>query len=98
LGGRDKSNLVEDMGKQVRAVRAALEPAGLSGISVHAVLCFTESDWRFFAKAIMFGDVTCLWATKLCELISRPGPLDEPQRTKVGQLLSVALPPLVVAP
>ena len=93
VGGRDKSKLVEGMGKQVRAVRAALEPAGLSGTPIHAVLCFTDSDWGFFAKPLTFCDVTCLWAKKLCELINEPGPLDEAQRTKIGQLLSVALLP-----
>ncbi len=93
VGGRDKSELVEGMGKQVRAVRTALHPAGLSEITVHAVLCFTDSDWGFFAKPLMFGDVTCLWAKKLCELISRPGLLDQAQRNKIGHLLSDALPP-----
>lgn len=93
VGGRDKSKLVEGMGKQIRAVRAALEPAGLGDTPVHAVLCFTDSDWGFFAKPIMFGDVRCLWAKKLCELISGPGPLDEHQRTMIGHRLSVALPP-----
>ena len=93
VGGRDKSKLVDGMGKQVRAVRAALESARLSDTAVHAVLCFTDSDWGFFAKPLTFGDVTCLWAKKLCELISGPGPLDEQQRTTIGHLLSVALPP-----
>ena len=41
VGDRDKSKLVEGMGKQIRAVRAALEPAVLGDTPVHAVLCFT---------------------------------------------------------
>ena len=93
VGNRDKSKLVEGMDKQVRAVRAALEPAGLNDTPVLAVLCFTDSDWGFFAKPLVFDDVTCLWAERLCELIGRPGPLDESQRTKIGHLLSASLPP-----
>jgi hypothetical protein len=93
VGGRDKSKLVEGMGKQTRAVRAAVESAGLGDTPVHAVLCFTDSDWGLFAKPIMFGDVTCLWAKKLRELVSAPGPLDGHQRTAIGHRLNLALPP-----
>ena len=92
VGGRDKSKLVEGMGKQVVAVTKAVASSGLADTPIHPVLCCTDSEWGIFAKPLSFGPVTCLWAKKLCELIKQPGPLDLSQRKLIAGRLSVALP------
>ena len=92
VGGRDKSKLIEGMGKQVGAVTTALGSSQLADTPIHPVLCFTDSEWGIFAKPLSFGPVSCLWARRLCELISQPGPLDPSQRHSIAVLLSAALP------
>jgi Nuclease-related domain len=92
VGGRDKSKLVDGMNKQTTAVRAVLDNVELTDVEIHPVLCFTDSEWGCFAKPLGFGNVTCLWAKKLCEMIKRPGPLNEPQRQSIAYHLSINLP------
>lgn len=92
VNGRDQSKLVDGMGKQLDAVARALRSSNLAETPTHPVLCFTDSEWGFFAKPLSFAGVSCLWTKELIKLINQPGPLGPPQRSSIAAVLSSALP------
>lgn len=74
VGGRDRTNLVDGVDKQVRLVRTALaeEPE----VPVRGMLCFINADWPVIGGDFMVRDVGVLWPKKLAKLLVAPGPLD----------------------
>lgn len=92
VNGRDQSKLIDGMGKQLDAVARALRSGNLAETPTHPVLCFTDSEWGFFAKPLSFGGVSCLWTKELIKLINQPGPLNPSQRNSIAAVLSSALP------
>jgi hypothetical protein len=49
VGRRDKSKLARNMGRQVDAVRATLEAAGIDPLPpITPVLCFVDGRWPWF--------------------------------------------------
>jgi hypothetical protein len=92
VGGRDRTKIVEGLGWQVEAVRAAL---GRADVPVHAALCFIEAEWKLFAKPFQHDGVWVVWAAKLAEMIGAPGPLTLIDVTNVADRLAMALPPAV---
>jgi hypothetical protein len=92
VGGRDRTKIVDGLGWQVEAVRAAL---GGADVPVHAALCFIEAEWKLFAKPFQHDGVWVVWAAKLAEMIGAPGPLTLIDVTNVADRLAMALPPAV---
>jgi Nuclease-related domain len=86
--GRDRSKLVLGMDAQIDAVRAAVR----AEVPIIPVLCFIESDWGFFPKAMRFGNVLVVWPTKLYELLRQPGPLDGAEIARLERHLAEQLP------
>ena len=46
--GRDRTNLIDGLDRQVAAIRGALEAGGCQEVSVQGVLCFTDADLPLF--------------------------------------------------
>jgi hypothetical protein len=92
VGGRDRSKSLAGLGWQAQAVRTALGADGLDVVPVHPVLCFTDSEWGWIAKAMRFDVVWVTWAQRLVEMIRAPGPIDAGTVERVALRLSAALP------
>lgn len=92
VNGRDRTNRVEGLGWQIKAVRTAL--ADLE-VPITAALCFTDSEWRLFAKPFPIQGVWVAWEKALVEMIGAPGPLNSDEVLEIGASLAQALPPKV---
>ena len=73
VGRRDCTKLVTGMAKQVDAVRTALG-AEWADVPVRPVLCFVDTDWRWFASPFELDGVLVTWPRALREFLVRPGP------------------------
>lgn len=76
VADRDRSDLVHDLGWQADAVQQLTEGLGLGAIPVHRVLCFTDAEWRCFARPFDVDEVLVIWPRKLISMMSDSGPLD----------------------
>lgn len=90
VGGRDKTKLVTGLGWQVDAVRGAL--GGIEARIVPAI-CFTSSEWGLFTKPFLHDGVLVTWASKLTEMIAKPGDLEPEQIQAIAELLKKKLKP-----
>lgn len=90
VGGRDKTKLASGLEWQMAAVRAAL---GDLDVPVRPALCFTSSDWGWFAKPLLHDGVLVTWASKLAERIAEPGPLTPQMVEEIARTLSLKLKP-----
>lgn len=70
VGGRDRTNLVVGMAKQVETVERAVEDANMP---IYPVLCFTGADWALFAKPFEVDGVLVTWPRALIKIISQSG-------------------------
>lgn len=71
VGGRDKTQLVEALGKQLMIVREALVDARYERVPVRGFLCFVEAEWEFMPLPLRFGPVRALWPRELIKAIDR---------------------------
>ena len=92
VNNRDKTKLVDNFDWQIAAVRAALDPMGFGDIPVHPVLLFTQWKKGLFERPIEIRGVRAMWANKLVELASAPGPLNDDAIRAVATQLSTELP------
>ena len=95
VGRRDQTKLARGLGWQIEAVRTAL--AGADN-PITGVLCFTDAEWRLFAKPFQLEGVWVTWAKKLVEMIAEPGPLTSVDVSHIAERLSSALPPEIPGP
>lgn len=94
VGRRDQTKLARGLGWQIDAVHTAF--AG-RGAPITGVLCFTDAEWRLFAKPFQLDGVWVTWAKKLVEMIAEPGPLTPVDVSNIAERLSAALPPEIPA-
>ena len=90
VGGRDKTKLATALGWQVTAVRSTL---GDLNAPIHPALCFTSSDWGWFAKPFRHEGVLVTWTSKLADMIAATGDLGPEQIEQVASRLAHALKP-----
>lgn len=95
VGGRDRTRLATGLQWQIDAVRTALPG---SDVPITGALCFTDAEWRFFAKPFVQSGMWVTWAKTLVDMISVPGPLATDDVANVAQRLSDALPPEISTP
>jgi hypothetical protein len=93
VAGRDHSELVTALDRPVKAVRAALEPLGLAIAPVHPAIVFVQADWGLFGKPFTIDGVQVVWAKRLINAVTEPGPWDRRVIDAVARQLSAALPP-----
>jgi hypothetical protein len=86
---RDQTKLARGLTWQVAAVQKVL--AGRD-VPVFAALCFTDAEWRLFAKPFQHDGVWVTWPRKLVELISEPGPLADADILAVAECLMAGMP------
>ena len=90
VGGRDRTNLVDGVDKQVGLVRAAL--ADQPDVPVRGMLCFIDADWPLIGGDFMVRDVGVLWPKKLSRLLTAPGPLAPDRIAELQWQLHEAFP------
>ena len=89
VGRRDCTKLVDGMSWQVDAVRKAL--SGLD-VSVSCAVCFTDAEWKLFAKPFTLKGVFVSGPIALARKISETSQLSGEQVREIAMRLSTALP------
>jgi hypothetical protein len=89
VGGRDRTKLASGLSWQIETVRTALDEME---VPVTGVLCFTDAEWRFFAKPFTQDEVWVTWPRNLIEMIDAPGPLSLEEVRATSNLLATSLP------
>lgn len=90
VGGRDRTQLVDGMDKQLGLVRTAL--ADQPDVPVRGVLCFIEADWPLIGGAFSVRGIDVLWPRKLPPLLTQPGFLDADRIAALQWQLHEAFP------
>jgi hypothetical protein len=93
VAGRDRSNLLAGVHKQVMHVELALFPVFARTLPVRGVLCFVDGEWGLFSKPFEVDRVLVTWSKKLRERLVEPGPLTPDVRAMIHRRLAEALPP-----
>ncbi len=97
IGGRNKTKLVEGLGRQRDAVRAALADA-VPEMPVHACFCFLNPAGQAggsglpLIRTLSINDFPLLYPRKLSKRLNAPGSLSADSRTEVANLLASVLP------
>jgi Nuclease-related domain. len=93
VGGRNKSNLTENMGWQVKAVTKALMDAGVDPLPpVTSVLCFVDGNWPFFRPPKAFEGVLLESERSIVKVLGAPIVLGRPDIDRIAHVLADALP------
>jgi hypothetical protein len=93
VGGRNRSKLVDGMGLQLKAVRAALEPDPTSAqITIHTALCFVDTEWSLFARPFEVRGVTIMYPAALRDRLKKQGDLSREAIERVANRLALSLP------
>jgi hypothetical protein len=93
VGGRNKSNLTEKMGWQLKAVNAALIDAGVDPLPpVTSVLCFVEGRWPIFRAPNTFEGVRLESERSVVRLLTAPIVLTRAEIDRIAEILAGALP------
>ena len=89
IRGRDQTDLVLGLAKQVTAVRRELEKLG-DDVPVRGALCFVGTGLPWLGERI--GDVPLVGPRRLAKLLKRDGPLSAEDRRRVAGLLDQRFP------
>ena len=90
IDGRDKTALIDALGKQVAAVREALS-ARQAVAPVNGALCFVETDLPLLGTLSING-LLALYPRQLAKRLNAPGPLTVDEICAVAQLLAERFP------
>ena len=92
VSGRDKTKLVDAMGWQVAAVRAALsDSAEFADVPVTAALCFIDAEFPLFGT-IEINEVHVRGLRGTAKLVAVAGALDAQARAQLASHLAARLP------
>lgn len=89
VGGRDRSKLVDGLDWQVEAVRKIV---GELSVSITPALCFTDSEWGWFAKPFFLKGVFVSAPGALVRQIVHEPILSEYDCYRIALLLSEKMP------
>ena len=93
VGGRDRSKLAAGVESQVEAVLAALRPdPEVKGTSVHAALCFVDSEWGLLDSPFQVRSVWVLYPGALRKRLKKDGPLSSELMQRIAKRLALSLP------
>lgn len=90
VGGRDRSKILEGLTWQVDAVATALDGRD---VPVSPALCFTDAEWRLFAKPFVLRGVFVSGPNALARRIEENPKLTREKVLEIASHLSLALPP-----
>lgn len=90
---RSQQKLVNGMGRQKDAVRAALElESELEDIDVFVVLCFVEADWGLLDFPFSVGSVWVTYPGALARSLKKSGKVSRETMELTARLLDQSLP------
>ena len=92
VAGKDRTNLVDHIDRQVVAVENVLAKEGLDLVPVHAALCFVNSEWGWFAKPFSLHGVWVTWAQKLTELVLDWNAIPNTELERLARVVGAGLP------
>lgn len=92
VNGRDRSSLIEGVGKQALAVRDVVG-AFESDVAVHQALCFVDGDWGWRRRPFTIDGVVITWPKALRKMLHAEGPLDSAARCALAERLDQLFPP-----
>jgi len=90
VGGRDRSKVLDGLAWQVEAVQSALEG---NNVPVLAAVCFTDAEWRLFAKPFILRGVYVSGPNALARKIAESPKQTSDEVLKIASRLSQSLPP-----
>jgi hypothetical protein len=91
VGGRDCSQLADNMGWQVQAVETLLEAVGCK-VAITPVLCFLEVEWPLLFATESFHGVRLDSPRSLRKLVTRTQILDAAEIDKLARILATGFP------
>lgn len=92
--GRDKTALLDGLGRQVTAIHAAAgELIAATGTMITPVLCFVDAEWGFLAKPYQLDGIHITWPKALMAQLRQPGPLTPDQVAALTERVSSTFPP-----
>jgi hypothetical protein len=91
VNGRDQTNLIDGLDRQVQAVRAVLDAAGHTEMALHGVLCFTRAELPMIGTLHMRGH-QMLYRKALAKRLNSDGPTDPGTVMSIARTLAKALP------
>ena len=94
VNGRDRTELLEGLGRQLTVVRGALAARGHGDVLVHGVLCFAAGDLPRL-KTLQIGEYLVVDRRRLGKQLDADGPLAAPAIEAIEHALAVALPPKI---
>lgn len=103
VNGRDRTALLSNVGWQVAAVRAALDPIGLGDVAVHTALVFVQWRRRLFQRPFRLdapgasgtsdaAEVLVTWPSALADAVNATGPLGHDAVRAIATELGAKLP------
>jgi hypothetical protein len=91
--GRNRTNFIDGMEKQIIAVRMAL--AGLPeahSVPIHPMVVIVGGQWGLFARSLNVRGVWVGWGKEASKYVSRPGPLSPDAISRLTTAIASALP------
>jgi hypothetical protein len=95
IKGRDATQLLVKLDRQLDAVRHALRHNGYDSARVLGALCFVDTEISLLQKQLEVGGRLVTWPRALVRCLSLPGPLNEPERVQLRQVLARSFAPAV---
>lgn len=90
--GRDRTNLIDGLDRQVTVVRDALGKSGHGEVSVQGVLCFTDADLPLIGgKEIR--EHLLLGRKGVRKRLQKQGPISSEAMSAIAKVIATALPP-----
>jgi hypothetical protein len=89
--GRDRTNLIDGLDRQVAAVHGALEAGGYQAVPVQGVLCFTDADLPLVGGKEMRGHLL-VYRKSLRKRLAKKGPISAETASAMAHFLATALP------
>jgi hypothetical protein len=96
VNGRNRTKLLDGLGRQVAAVRDVLAAGGYGDVLVQGVLCFTTGDLPRFGTLVI-GEYLVLDLRRLGKRLDADGALKASAIEELARVLANALPPKVTA-
>jgi hypothetical protein len=90
VGGRDRSKVIDGLAWQVETVTAVLAERR---VPVSSAVCFTDAEWRLFAKPFTLREVFVSGPNALARTIAEDPKLTNEEVLEIAGHLSHALPP-----
>lgn len=92
IDGRDRTNLIDGLERQIAVVRGALDQDGHGGVPIQGALCFTRADLPLLRTQKLRGHLL-LYRKALAKRVLADGPLAPAEIQRLARMLSEALPP-----